>query len=112
MLSIDPSSQDAYVALGMSNYIIGCLPGYKRAFLCYGGVHGDRVKGIELMQTAADHGRYLSPFAKIMLALAYEREHQPDKARVLLSGTLHAISCEPNFREGAVLSIEETCCKR
>jgi hypothetical protein len=85
VLAIDPSSQDAYVALGMSNYIIGCLPGYKRAFLFMGGVHGDRVKGIEFMQTAADHGRYLSPFAKIMLALAYEREHQPDKARALLT---------------------------
>ena len=84
VLAIDPASQDAYVALGMSNYIIGCLPGYKRAFLFMGGVHGDRTKGVELMQIAADHGRYLSPFAKIMLALAYEREHQPEKARVLL----------------------------
>src|ERR1700751_2519924 len=85
VLSIDPSSQDAYVALGMANYVIGSLPSYKRAFLWFGGVHGDKVKGMELMSTAAEHGRYLSPFAKIMLALAYEREHQPEKARLLLS---------------------------
>ena len=85
VLAVDPSSQDAYVALGMANYVIGCLPSYKKAFLWFGGVHGDRLKGIQLMQTAADHGRYLSPFAKIMLALAYEREKQPEKARVLLA---------------------------
>ncbi len=85
VLAISPSSQDAYVALGMANYVIGCLPSYKRAFLWVGGVHGDRLKGIDLMQTAADHGQYLSPFAKIMLALAYEREHQPEKARVILA---------------------------
>ena len=30
------------------------------------------------MQIAADHGHYLQPFAKVLLALAYEREHQMD----------------------------------
>ena len=37
-------AQDAYVALGTSNYVIGCLPGYKRAFLWFGGIHGDRTR--------------------------------------------------------------------
>ena len=44
LLAIDPDAQDAYVALGASNYIIGCMPGFKRAFLWFGGVHGDRTK--------------------------------------------------------------------
>jgi hypothetical protein len=85
VLSIDPNQQDAYVALGMANYVIGSLPSYKRAFLFFGGVHGDKTKGMNLMSTAAEHGHYLGPFAKIMLALAYEREHQPEKARALLT---------------------------
>ncbi len=39
VLSVDPSSQDAYVALGMANYVIGFVAGsYKRAFLWFGGV--------------------------------------------------------------------------
>jgi hypothetical protein len=84
LLAIDPSAQDAYVALGASNYIIGCMPGMKRAFLWFGGVHGDRMRGMQQMQMAADHGHYLQPFAKILLALACEREHQMDRARVLL----------------------------
>lgn len=85
LLAIDPTAQDAYVALGMSNYVIGCLPGYKRAFLWFGGVHGDRVQGMEQLRLAAVNGHYLQPFAKIMLALAYEREHQNARALPLLA---------------------------
>ncbi|MGA2719869.1 MAG: hypothetical protein ABSF78_12975 [Candidatus Acidiferrales bacterium] len=85
LLSIDPNAQDAYLALGASNYVIGSLPGYKRIFLKIGGVHGDKERGIELMQQAADHGHYLKPFAQILLALGYEREHRFDRARVLLT---------------------------
>ena len=85
LLSIDPNAQDAYLALGASNYVIGSLPVYKRFFLKIGGVHGDKARGIEQMQQAADHGHYLKPFAQILLALGYEREHQFDRARVLLA---------------------------
>src|SRR6202023_1687952 len=81
LLAIDSSAQDAYVALGASNYIIGCMPGYKRLFLRIGGIHGDRARGMQQMQIAAEHGRYLQPFAKILLALAFEREHQMERAR-------------------------------
>ncbi|HYL68876.1 MAG TPA: hypothetical protein VEX69_06910 [Candidatus Limnocylindria bacterium] len=85
LLGVNPDEKDAYVALGMSNYVIGCLPGYKKAFLWFGGVHGDRNRGITQMQSAAEHGHYLKPFAKILLALAYEREHQSDRAQPLLA---------------------------
>jgi hypothetical protein len=85
LLAIDPSEQDAYVALGASDYVIGCMPGFKRAFLWFGGIHGDRARGMREMQRAADHGHYLRPFAKILLALACEREHEPERARALLA---------------------------
>ena len=85
LLAIDPTAQDAYLALGASNYVIGSLPAYKRFFLKVGGVHGDKDRGIQQMQLAADHGHYLKPFAKILLALGYEREHQTDRARILLA---------------------------
>jgi hypothetical protein len=85
LLAIDPTAQDAYLALGASNYVIGCMPTYKRFFLRIGGVHGDKLRGIQEMQMAAENGHYLKPFAKILLALGYEREHQFDRARVLLA---------------------------
>jgi hypothetical protein len=97
LLAIDPTANDAYVALGAGHYIIGCLPGYKRAFLWFGGIHGDRERGMHEMQIAAAQGHYLRPFAKILLALAYRREHEPDRARVLLSELTQQFPTNPRF---------------
>lgn len=85
LLVLDPNAKDAYVALGAAHYIIACLPGYKRAFLWFGGINGDRQRGIEELKIAATEGGYLKPFAKILLALAYRREHNPAQARALLT---------------------------
>jgi len=104
LLAIDPSQQDANVALGMSNYVIGCLPGYKRAFVWFGGIHGDRTKGMQLMASAADRGHYLQPFAKVMLALAYEREHQMEKAHELLAQLAVEFPSNPVFARELTLS--------
>jgi len=97
LLEIDPTAQDAYVALGASNYVIGCMPNYKRAFLWFGGIHGDRQRGMQQMQVAAEHGRYLAPFAKILLALACEREHELDHARQLLTELAAEFPANPLF---------------
>ncbi len=97
LLSIDPDAKDAYLALGASNYVIGSLPGYKRLFLKIGGVHGDKMRGIEQMKQAADYGHYLKPFAQILLALGYEREHQFDRARVLLADLTQEFPENPLF---------------
>lgn len=104
LLDIDPTAQDAYVALGASNYIIGCLPTYKRIFLRVGGIHGDRTRGMQQMQVAADHGRYLAPFAKILLALAFEREHQMDRARALLADLTAEFPGNPLFAQELALA--------
>jgi hypothetical protein len=103
LLAIDPDAQDAYVALGASNYIIGCMPGFKRAFLWFGGVHGDRTKGMDEMQMAAEHGHYLRPFAKILLALACEREHQMGRARKLLTELAAEFPANPLYAREIVL---------
>jgi hypothetical protein len=109
LLAIDPTAKDAYVALGASNYIIGCLPGYKRFFLRIGGIHGDKARGMQQMEIAAEQGRYLRPFAKILLALAYEREHQMDKARALLADLTAQFPQNPLFaRELALAEVDQS----
>jgi len=97
LLEVDPEAQDAYLAMGAGNYIIGCLPAYKRAFLWFGGLHGDRQRGMEQMKMAAENGHYLRPFAKILLALAYERERQPDHARQLLAELANEFPANPLY---------------
>lgn len=97
LLAVDPGKQDAYVALGAANYIIGCLPTYKRAFLWFGGVHGDRRRGMSQLQMAADQGHYLQPFAKVLLALAALREKQPQLARSLFDDLHREFPDNPQF---------------
>jgi hypothetical protein len=97
LLAVDPDAKDAYLALGASNYVIGNLSGLKRTFLWFGGIHGDKDRGIQQMQLAAEHGHYLRPFAKIMLALAYEREHQKDLARPLLTSLVDEFPANPLY---------------
>ena len=85
LLKVDPDACDAYLALGVGNYIIGSLPAYKRVFLWFGGIQGDRKRGMEQLRVAAIRGHYLRPLAKAMLALAAIRERQPDLARSLFA---------------------------
>jgi len=84
LLAQEPDANDAYVALGSANYIIGSLSGGTRFFLMFGGIHGDKKLGMQQLGKAIDGGRYLQPFAKILLALAARREKQNSMAQKLL----------------------------
>jgi hypothetical protein len=84
LLALRPDDGDAYVALGTANYIIGSLSGGARFMLWFGGIHGDKKLGMEQLLKTIDHGRYLQPFAKILLALAARREKKDALAQKLL----------------------------
>lgn len=81
LLKVAPEASDAYVAIGAANYIVGCLPAYKRFFLRLGGVQGDRSLGMQQLTLAAANGQYLRPFAELLLALAALREMDAGLAR-------------------------------
>lgn len=81
LLAVAPSAADGYVALGAANYIMGCLPVFKRFIIRFGGFHGDRAVGMRQLAQTASRGHYLRPFAKLTLGLAAMREKQWDLAR-------------------------------
>ena len=85
LLAVDPGAGDAYVALGISNYILACLPAYKRFILRLGGVHGDKSVGMHQLEQATVSGKYLQPYAELLLALTSLREKQPQRAQALLA---------------------------
>jgi hypothetical protein len=97
LLAVRPDANDAYVALGSANYIIGSLSGGTRFFLAFGGVHGDKRLGMQQLGKSADTGLYLRPFAKIMLALAARREKQNALAQRLLRELSEEFSSSPLF---------------
>jgi len=100
LLAQQPDANDAYVALGVANYIIGSLSGGARFMLRFGGIHGDKKLGMEQLGKTIEKGRYLQPFAKILLALAARREKQNPLAQKLF----HELSEE--FPESALYAAE------
>jgi len=83
LLAQHPDATDAYIALGIANYIIGSQSGGTRFALWFDGVHGDKKLGMEQVARTVEDGRYLRPFAKIILALAARREKQDSLAQRL-----------------------------
>jgi len=100
LLAQQPDANDAYVALGAANYIIGSLSGGTRFMLRFGGIHGDKKLGMEQLGKTIENGRYLQPFAKILLALAARREKQNPLAQKLF----HELNEE--FPESALYAAE------
>ncbi|HEV3220019.1 MAG TPA: hypothetical protein VGZ48_09620 [Candidatus Acidoferrales bacterium] len=97
VLAIDPSLADANVSIGTAQYIIGCLPPYKRFILWFGGIHGDRAAGMERLRMTAENGHYLRPYGQLMLALAALREKQNDLARTELQQLVAEFPDNPAF---------------
>jgi hypothetical protein len=97
LLAVAPDAADAYLGLGMANYFIGSLPVPKKFFLSFAGIHGDKNAGIEQLKIAADHGHYLRPFAKILLALAALREKKTEVARAQLQELVAEFPENPLF---------------
>jgi hypothetical protein len=89
---------DGYVALGAANYILACLPAYKRAVLWFGGMQGDKKRGLDQLSQAAHHGTYLAPYAKILLALALLREKRGEEAFRWASNLVTEFPASPLFR--------------
>jgi hypothetical protein len=83
LLADHPDATDAYIAPGIANYVIGSQSGGARFALWFGGIHGDKKLGMEQVARTAENGRYLRPFAKIILALAARREKQDALAQRL-----------------------------
>lgn len=81
LLAAQPSNYDAYMAIGVENYLLSLKPAPLRWLLRAGGAETDREKGIEKLRLTAAKGRYLLPFARLLLAVAAIRDKHRDAAR-------------------------------
>src|SRR5579862_3774886 len=86
LLSVCPDCYDALLATGFSKYIIGSMSAPVRWILRMRGLPADKQGGIADLQTTAEHGHYLAPFARILLSIAYVREKDKSRALQLLTG--------------------------
>jgi len=86
LLAVCHDCYDALLATGFSKYIIGSMAAPVRWILRMGGLPADKLGGISDLQTTAEHGHYLAPFARVLLAIAYVREKNRGAAIELLTG--------------------------
>jgi hypothetical protein len=97
VLAVDPQCYDAHLASGISSYIIGTLSAPVRWILRIGGTSGDKQAGIAELQLTAQRGRYLGPYARILLAIAYVREKDKPRAVELLASLHQEFPHNPLF---------------
>jgi hypothetical protein len=97
LLTVDPKCYDAHVATGFSKYIVGSMAAPVRWLVRLGGITGDKKAGISELQLTADHGRYLAPFARVLLSIAYVREKDRSRAREILASLRDEFPSNPLF---------------
>ncbi len=85
LLAVCHDCYDALLATGFSKYLIGSMAAPIRWILRLGGLPADKQGGIADLETTAEHGHYLAPFARILLAIAYVREKDKPRALQLLT---------------------------
>jgi len=86
LIEIDPHYGDAYLAISIENYILSQKPMPLRWLLRAYGSQTDAARGIENVRLCIEHGLYMKPFARLMLAVAAMRGKDFDHAREILHG--------------------------
>src|ERR1700740_2613815 len=74
LLAQDPSYYDAYLAIGVENYLLSINPAPVRWLLRLGGARTDKHEGLAKLRLTAEKGRYLAPYARVLLAVAALRD--------------------------------------
>jgi len=85
LLMIQPNYYDAYLAIGVENYLFSLKSAPMRWILQAGGAQTDHNRGVEDLRLTAEKGRYLNPYARLLLAVAALRDKDIPKAREILS---------------------------
>jgi hypothetical protein len=85
LLASHPDIKDAYLAVGVENYLLSLKPAPVRWVLHMTGAQTDKETGVRQLKLTAEGGRYLRPYARLLLAVAAVRDHDFESARTLLT---------------------------
>src|SRR5262249_655769 len=86
LIDIDPTYYDAYLAIGIENYMVGLCSAPMQWVLRMSGAQANKSEGIAKLKITAEKGHYLAPYARILLAITAVRDKDSRTARELLSG--------------------------
>jgi tetratricopeptide (TPR) repeat protein len=84
IIKIDPNYADAYLSIGLYDYIVGTQNWLLRGVLGMLRIFGNRKRGLEELHKVVAKGKYASDDARIMLIALYQREDNYAEATRLL----------------------------
>jgi len=99
LLRVAPDCYDAYLAIGVENYLLGLRPAPVRWFLRLYGAKTNKDEGIRNLELTAERGHYLLPYARLMLAVAALRDNDRNRARELLGNLAHEFPNNTLYRQ-------------
>ncbi len=99
LLNRYPNCYDAYIAVGVENYLLSLKPAPVRWFLHATGAETDKETGIANLKLTAAKGHYLQPYAELLLAVAALRDKNKPEARRLLTDLSTRFPRNPLYRE-------------
>ncbi len=99
LLGAHPDYYDAWLAVGVENYMLSIKPAPIRWLLRIGGGETDRATGLEKLRLTAEKGHYLLPFARLLLAVAHLRDHNTAGARTILEALSREFPHNPLYRQ-------------
>jgi hypothetical protein len=101
LLKAHPTYTDGELTGGACEYLLGSMPFFVRWFVRFEGVEGQKSAAAAKLERVGASGRYLGPFARILLAIVHVREKQPARALSVLQGLSREFPRNPLFRTEA-----------
>ncbi|MES1262464.1 MAG: hypothetical protein ABUS49_12085, partial [Acidobacteriota bacterium] len=98
LLAKHPDYYDAWIAVGLENYLLSLKPAPLRWFLHLGGAQTDKSTGLDRLRPTAEKGHYLLPYARLLLAIADLRDHAPLRAKEKLQWLAKEFPGNPLYR--------------
>lgn len=84
VLKLKPDYYDAYLSVGLYDYVIGNLPFPVKALIAMGGVRGNKERGIKQLNSIIEHNADNADDARVMLIGIYQNENKPEEALKIL----------------------------
>jgi tetratricopeptide (TPR) repeat protein len=81
---LNPDFVDAYLVLGVHEYVVGSLPLPVKILAAIGGMRGSKQKGEAYVARVTREGKYARNDARVLLVIFYRREKRPLEAARLL----------------------------
>jgi len=85
VIKLNPEYIDAYLSIGLYEYVIDSLPGGLKFLARLAGLKGSKEKGIEHLELVTRQGQYTADDARVVLLGIYSKENRLDRALEIIS---------------------------